>query len=49
VVEAYIRRYKLVVAYMLGEHMVVACKKVGHNLVAYILVDKMPALASSWA
>jgi len=49
VVEAYIRRYKLVAAYMLGEHMAVACRKVEHNLVAYILVDKMVALASSWA
>ena len=48
-VEAYIQRYRLVEAYMLGEHMVVACKKVEHNLVAYILVDKMAALASSWA
>ena len=48
-VEAYIQHYRLVVAYMLEAHMVVACKKVEHNLVAYILVDKMAALASSWA
>ena len=45
-VEAYIQHYRLVVAYMLEAHMVVACKKVEHNLEAYILVDKMAASSS---